>query len=118
VNRDRREALITALMVHQREIGHTDPVLAIDMAYAIYAAVIRGGLVFGENTSSTPHRTQTMMRELKSALTQYLRGHSQPEQAGAPPERAGPLHSHALSRIGQSTWTAPATNTAWAASRR
>jgi len=78
VNRDRREALIAALMVHKDEIGHADPVLAIEMAYAIYAAFIRGGLVFGENHELYANiATQTMTRELKSALTQYLRGHTQ-----------------------------------------
>ena len=77
VNRDRREALTTALLAHRDEIGHADPVLAIDMAYSIYAAVIRGGLVFGEEHELyATISNQTMVEELKSALTLYLRGES------------------------------------------
>ena len=47
VNRERREAFADIVMPHSAEIGHGDPRLAVDIAYGMYAAVIRGRLVFG-----------------------------------------------------------------------
>jgi hypothetical protein len=51
-------------------------VSAIDMAYSIYyTAVLRGGLVFGEEHELYAMiSNQILVTELKSALTHYLRG--------------------------------------------
>lgn len=75
VNRERREVFTSVLLGYRAEIGHPDPVLALDMAYSIYAAVVRGTLVFGmqhELYYDLAH--QTVFQELKRALTLYLRG--------------------------------------------
>lgn len=75
VNRERREVFTSVLLDHSAEIGHSDPMLAAEMAYSIHAAVVRGTLVFGmrhELYNETAH--QTVFEELKRALTLYLRG--------------------------------------------
>jgi AcrR family transcriptional regulator len=75
VNRERREALTEVLLAHRDEIDHSDPVLAIDVAYGIYAAVVRGRLIFGlEHELYYGIANQTIYSELKQALTLYLRG--------------------------------------------
>jgi AcrR family transcriptional regulator len=75
VNRQRRETFGQILLVHSDEIGHPDPALAISVAYGMYAAVIRGRLVFGpEHELYYDIDTATLYRELKKALTLYLRG--------------------------------------------
>lgn len=75
VNRERREALTEVLLAHRDEVGHPDPVLAIDVAYGIYAAVVRGRLIFGlEHELYYGITNQTIYSELKQALTLYLRG--------------------------------------------
>jgi len=77
VNRERREVFTSVLLAHRAEIGHSDAVLATDMAYGIHAAVVRGTLVFGmqhELYYELAH--QTVFQELKRALTLYLRGES------------------------------------------
>ena len=75
VNRERREALTEVLLRHEAEIGHPDIHLAIDVAYGMYAAVIRGRLIFGlEHELYYGMDSETLYRELKKALTLYLRG--------------------------------------------
>jgi AcrR family transcriptional regulator len=75
VNRQRREALLEILIVHKDEIGHPDPELAIDVAYGMYAAVVRGRLMFGaEHELYYGIDNPTLYRELKQALTLYLKG--------------------------------------------
>jgi len=75
VNRRRRETFSEILLAHSEEIGHPDPGLAISVAYGMYAAVIRGRLVFGpEHELYYDIDTATLYRELKKALTLYLRG--------------------------------------------
>ena len=82
VNRARREVLVSLLLPHRDEIGHPDPVLAIYMAYGMYAAVIRGALVFGVGHELySTISNQTVVVELKHALTLYLKGESRPEPA-------------------------------------
>jgi AcrR family transcriptional regulator len=79
VNRERREALIQVLLKHRSEIGHADPVLAISMAYGIYAAVLRGRMVFGqEHELYYGIDTETILTELQRALYLYLRGETPP----------------------------------------
>ncbi len=75
VSLERREALTEVLLAHRDEIGHADPVLAIDVAYGMYAAVVRGRLIFGlEHELQYGITNQTIYGELKQALTLYLRG--------------------------------------------
>ena len=75
VNRQRRETFSEILLAHSDEIGHADPGLAISVAYGIYAAVIRGRLVFGpEHELYYGIDTAVLYRELKEALTLYLKG--------------------------------------------
>lgn len=77
VNRERREVFASVLLAHSDEIGHPDPALAVEMAYAMYAAVVRGALVFGpQHELYYDISDQTIVRELKRALTLYLRGES------------------------------------------
>jgi AcrR family transcriptional regulator len=75
VNRDRRNAFKEVLIHHASEIGHPDPQLAIDVAYGMYAAVIRGRLIFGiEHELYYDMDNETLYEELKTALILYLRG--------------------------------------------
>jgi len=75
VNRQRRETLSEILLAHSDEIGHPDPGLAVSVAYGMYAAVVRGRLMFGlEHELYYDIDSATLYRELKRALTLYLRG--------------------------------------------
>ena len=75
VNRQRREVFTQIMMRHTAEIGHPDPELAVNVAYGMYAAVIRGRLVFGpEHELYYEIDSTTLYRELKQALMLYLRG--------------------------------------------
>jgi AcrR family transcriptional regulator len=75
VNKERREVFSSILLAHRAEIGHPEPLLAIDVAYNMYAAVVRGGLVFGERHELYYDMSdRTVVQELKRALTLYLRG--------------------------------------------
>jgi AcrR family transcriptional regulator len=75
VNRHRRETFTEILLAHRDEIGHPDPTLAINVAYGIYAAVVRGRLVFGtEHELYYGIDSGVLYSELKQALTLYLRG--------------------------------------------
>ena len=88
VNRARREVLVSLLLPHRDEIGHPDPVLAIYMAYGMFAAVIRGALVFGVGHELySTISNQTVVVELKQALTLYLKG--QPASRPTPPTEDG-----------------------------
>lgn len=84
VNRERREVFSALLLAHRAEIGHSDPALAIDVAYGMYAAVVRGTLVFGQQHELYYGMTnQTVVRELKRALTLYLRGETPARAPGS-----------------------------------
>jgi AcrR family transcriptional regulator len=75
VNRQRREALSEVLLTHKDEIGHADPQLAVNVAYGMYAAVVRGRLMFGaDHELYYGMDNATLYRELKRALTLYLKG--------------------------------------------
>lgn len=75
VNRERREVFSEIMMRHADEIGHEDARLAVDIAYGMYAAVIRGRLVFGaEHELYYGIDSPTLYNELKQALYLYLRG--------------------------------------------
>ncbi|MBN1632000.1 MAG: TetR/AcrR family transcriptional regulator [Thermoleophilia bacterium] len=84
VNKERREVFTAVLLEHRAEIGHADPVLAIEVAYGLYAAVVRGTLVFGQRHELyIDVSNKTVLDELKCALTLYLRGEA-PVGAAAP----------------------------------
>ncbi len=75
VNRERRRVFAAVLLEYRNEIGHDDPLMAIDMAYAMYSAVVRGTLVFGTQHELFYDVTeQTITREIKRAITLYLYG--------------------------------------------
>lgn len=75
VNRERRRTMVEVLLRHREEIGHVDPALAINIAYGMYLAVVRGILLFGdEHELYCDVSGNTVFRELKRALTLYLRG--------------------------------------------
>ena len=79
INRQRREAFSEIVLRHDAEIGHKDPQLAVDIAYGMYAAVIRGGLVFGaEHELYYGIDSPTLYGELKQALYLYLKGGQNP----------------------------------------
>ena len=74
VNRQRREIFSQIILAHSGEIGHPDPELAINVAYGMYAAVVRGRLMFGlEHELYYGIDNPTLYRELKQALVLYLR---------------------------------------------
>jgi AcrR family transcriptional regulator len=75
VNRERRETFTGIAMAHSAEIGHEDKKLAVEIAYGIYSAIIRGRLVFGsEHELYYGIESQTLYRELKQAIVYYLIG--------------------------------------------
>lgn len=75
VNKERREVFGSLLLAHRSEIRHPDPELAVDMAYNMYAAVVRGTLVFGPQHELYYAMTnQIIVKEVKRALTLYLIG--------------------------------------------
>lgn len=75
VNKERREVFSSILMEHRSEIGHADPIQAINVGYGMYAAVVRGTLVFGwQHELYYDMSNQTVVEELKHALTLYLYG--------------------------------------------
>ncbi len=75
VNRARREVFASVLLAHREEIGHTDPSVAIAMAYGLYAAVVRGTMVFGLHHELHQDIADPIIAsEIKRALTLYLRG--------------------------------------------
>jgi AcrR family transcriptional regulator len=79
INKERREVFSSVLLEHRDEIGHEDPKLAIDVAYGLYAALVRGTLVFGQQHELyIDVSNKTVEDELKRALILYLRGEAPP----------------------------------------
>lgn len=76
LNEARKRALTAVLGAHREEIGHADPYVAIDTAYAMFSAVLGGRLV-PFSSASVLHfgmSDETIMAELKQNLAVYLRG--------------------------------------------
>jgi AcrR family transcriptional regulator len=75
INLERRDALTRVLITRREEIGHPDPFLAINIAYGMYAGVLRGTLVFGiQHELFEGIKNEVIFDELKQALSLYLRG--------------------------------------------
>ena len=76
---ERRRALTAMLAPHRGEIGHVDPDLAINTAFAVYSNVMRGRLVFygSANEMQFGITDETLFRQLKVSLARFLRGANQ-----------------------------------------
>ena len=76
INQARRQALDAVLEAHRDEIEHDDPDEAIGMAYAMYASVMHGRLVFfgPGNILHFGVSDQAVFAETKRAIAAFLRG--------------------------------------------
>jgi AcrR family transcriptional regulator len=85
-NLERIRALREFLAPYRHEIGHSDPDLAVDEAYAIYSSTMRGRLVYygSANKMQFGVTDDTLFNDLKESLALFLRGSRQsPNKASA-----------------------------------
>lgn len=72
-NANRRKNLTDVLLVHEAEIRHPDPELAVRWFYSVCMAVLRERITFGEGAElSGAFPDETMVRELTRTVTCYL----------------------------------------------
>ena len=83
VNSKRKEAIAELLAPYRDEIGHPDPDVALDTAYAFYSNVMRGRLVYyAADDMQFGVTDQTLFEGLRHSLTLFLHG-SNAETGGA-----------------------------------
>lgn len=75
-NLERKRAIADLLAPYRDEIGHSDPDLAIDSAYAIYSSTMRGRLTYygSANELQFGVTDEVLFGDLKQSLTLFLRG--------------------------------------------
>jgi AcrR family transcriptional regulator len=76
INQARRDALAAVLAAHREEIRHPDPDEAIGMAYAMYASVMHGRLVFFGPTNVLHFGVtdRAIFAQLKRSIASFLKG--------------------------------------------
>jgi AcrR family transcriptional regulator len=76
MNWERKRAISALLAPYREEIGHTDPDLAVDAAYAIYSSTMRGRLVYYGTAEEAQFgaNDEVLFDDLKQALAMFLRG--------------------------------------------
>jgi AcrR family transcriptional regulator len=76
LNRARQRALTALLAAHRDEIGHRNPDAAVGRAYAMYASVLHGRLVFFGPASALRFGVsdEVVFADLKQSLASFLRG--------------------------------------------
>ncbi len=73
INASRRKNLTDVLLVHQGEIKHRDPELAVRWFYAVCMAILRERITYGEGAElSGAFPDDDMVRELTRTVTCYL----------------------------------------------
>jgi AcrR family transcriptional regulator len=91
-NLERKRAIVELLAPYRDEIGHSDPELAMDAAYAIYSSTMRGRLVYygSANELQFGVTDEVLFGDLKQSLTMFLRGRAPAPCAAAeaPPKKA------------------------------
>jgi AcrR family transcriptional regulator len=89
----RRRAMNALLAPHGSEIGHPDPDLAIDTAYAIYSSTMRGRLVYYESSTDAQFglSDDALFLKLRQSLALFLRCSPEAAQIAveAPPTTKG-----------------------------